>query len=318
MTAPLYLSMFRHLRDTAPQGRPVEVGAVAQALGSFRVAATREERARSVPLWSPVEYLEGRSRASANVRRVHWLVLDYDDGTPIQVARQRWSGWVHIGHTSYSHMRGRPPSKAQPEGKPPAPALRVVLPLLEPVEAEVWPDVMRSILGDIGQEADRACIDPARMFYVPVVASEDAPRAHWVHMPAGGIDSPWICLADRVEAARRAKLERASEAAARREQARARARDVTESYRDRGQEIRRRLMEDPTARERLGEALGAVRVDRQSGAMMRGVSCPACARPSVWWVIDPSALRKARCNHRKSCGFEAHLWELAAVLEVGR
>ena len=105
MTAPLYLSMFRHLRDTAPQGRPVEVGAVARALGSFRVAATREERARSVPLWSPVEYLEGMSRASANVRRVHWLVLDYDDGTPIQVARERWSGWVHIGHTSYSQDR---------------------------------------------------------------------------------------------------------------------------------------------------------------------------------------------------------------------
>jgi len=312
MTA-LHVSAFAHLRAVQPTPGAVGVAAMAARLGQFATCPDREERARFVPLWSPVAYHAGTTRASRNVRAVYWLVLDYDDGTSVEAARATWARWVHIGHTTFSHMTGRPPTKAHPQGRPPAPALRVVLPLRSPVAAEVWPDVMRSILSDVGRDADPKCIDPARMFYAPV-ARPGGLVEHWTHTPAGGVDGPWICLAERVEAARAARVARVELAEKRRRQAQARARDTTRSISEQAAEVRRRLLESPEARERVGDALGGVRVDRQSGAIIRGVVCPACGRPSVWWVIDPASLRRARCNHANSCGWTAHLWELSAAL----
>ena len=312
----LHLTMFRRLSATEPMGRDVTVQAIATRLGQAAVCPSRQERERTVPLWSPVRYREGTTRASRNVKEVHWLVLDYDDGTSAAVARERWSGWVHIGHTSYSHMQGRPPTKTHPEGRPPAPALRVVLPLREPVPADVWSEVMRGILGGLGQDADSKCIDPARMFYVPVVASEGAPFEHWVHMPAGGLDGPWLCLADEAHAARQAIADREREREERREDARRRSRerDQVASRTDRDREVRRRLLEDPAARLALGEAMGGSVVERTGGRMVIGVLCPHCSRPDVYWFGDVGGggLRRARCNHRNSCGWEGHLWQLAA------
>jgi len=313
LVRPLYVSTFRHLRAVQPTGRAVEVGAMARRLGQAQVCGSREERGRSVPLWSPVRYREGARRGSDGVAEVHWLVLDYDDGTPAEVARERWSGWVHIGHTSYSHMQGRPATKTHPEGRPPAPALRVVLPLLEPVPAEVWSEVMRGILSGLGQEADSKCIDPARMFYVPVVASPSAAFKHWVHTPAGGLDGPWLCLADEVAQARVVVEERERERVARLEAVAARARDIVDSREEQEREVRRRLLEDPRAREDFGHMVGGRVVLVDGDALIRHAPCPACGRRSVWWPIEPRRQYRGECNHRNSCGYRGHLWELAAL-----
>jgi len=246
--APLHVAWFRSLFSTDPHTRRVTVDTLAARLADPRHVVTREERERVVPLWSPVEYRPGTTRGSDNVARVHWLVLDYDDGTPIDTVRERWGGWVHIGHTSYSHMQRRKPTKQHPDGRDPAPALRVVLPLLEPVDADVWPEVMRRVLRGHGREADSKCIDPARMFYAPCLAAEGAPWAQWVHMPAGDTSGPWLCLAEHVEEAR---AQMARDEAARKErlaEVAARARDRVATDRDAEREVRRRLLEDPRAR----------------------------------------------------------------------
>jgi len=312
----LHISTFAHLRSVRPVGRAVSIERFAQRLGQVRVSPTREERAASVPLWSPVRYTPETTRASANVADVHWLVLDYDDGTSIDAARDRWRHWVHIGHTSYSHMQGRPPTQAHPEGRPPMPALRVVLPLLEPVPADVWSEVMRGVLAGLGHEADSKCIDPARMFYVPVIASQTAPFEHWVHMPAGGLDGPWLCLDDEVRHARRTVAEQRAAREQRLAEVAARARDVVTTRDEQEREVRRRLLEDPRAREDFGHMVGGHVVMVDGDALIRHVECPACGRRAVWWPVAPRKQFRAECNHRNTCGWRGHLWELAALLGV--
>lgn len=312
--APLHVAWFRNLFATTPHSRRVTVETLAKRLSEPRHVVSREERERAVPLWSPVEYRPGAERGSANVARVHWLVLDYDDGTPIETVRERWGGWVHIGHTSYSHMQGRPPTKQHPDGRAPAPALRVVLPLLDTVDADVWPLVMRRVLEGAGQEADRKCIDPARMFYAPCLAHEGAAWEHWVHMPAGDLSGPWLCLGQHVEAAREQMRRDEEERRRRLEEVAKRARDVVSDDRDAAREVRRRLLEDPRAREDCGHMFGGhVAQAKGAGRIVRGVECPACGQNDVWWAVEPKALRRARCNHRNTCGWEGHLWELAAA-----
>lgn len=304
-----HITTFPHLRATRPTTRYVTMRAVVRMLSDWSRVVSPSEREWTVPLWSPVSYREGATRSSAGVDLVHWLVLDYDDGTPADVLRERWKGWVHIGHTSYSHMQSK-------DDRPPMPALRIALPLLKPVSGRLWSQVMRAVMQDQGREADRKCIDPARMFYVPCLATADAPRRSWVHMPAGDLDGPRLCLADRVadaveeqERAERAREERLRRIAAR-------ARDVVQTREDQEHEVRRRLLEDPDARERFGTLLGGNVVTASgdaSGTLIRHVVCPSCGDRAVWWPVEPRTMFRAACNHRNTCGWRGHLWELAAL-----
>ena len=120
MTA-LRISMFRNLYDTVPVAREVSLADVVAMCSDWSRVVSPESRPGRVPLWSPVEYKPGATRGSDGVALVHMLALDYDDGTPVEEVRRRWSGWVHIGHTSYSHQQWK-------DDRPPMPAVRVILP----------------------------------------------------------------------------------------------------------------------------------------------------------------------------------------------
>jgi len=43
------------------------------------------------------------------------------------------------------------------------------------------------------------------------------------------------------------------------------------------------------------------------GSSARGVRCPRCGRPSVWWAIRPERWYGAACSHRSSCGWAGPL-----------
>lgn len=68
-------------------------------------------------------------------------------------------------------------------------------------------------------------------------------------------------------------------------------------------EARRRLKEDPGTRERLGLALGGRVAGQGDNATIKGVRCPQCGRPSVWWPLMPQHGGFAKCNHANSCGW---------------
>jgi hypothetical protein len=69
-------------------------------------------------------------------------------------------------------------------------------------------------------------------------------------------------------------------------------------------EVARRLRTDPGTRARLGEARSGKLSSEGSNASIKGVVCPSCGRPSVWWPIYPRCTAgNARCAHLNSCGW---------------
>lgn len=65
-------------------------------------------------------------------------------------------------------------------------------------------------------------------------------------------------------------------------------------------EALRRLKSDPGTRQRAAESLGG----HVAGVSAKGVPCPQCGRPSVWWPLVPDApSQTARCSHLNSCGW---------------
>lgn len=76
-------------------------------------------------------------------------------------------------------------------------------------------------------------------------------------------------------------------------------------------EAARRLRVDPGTRERAALALGGM----VAGASAKGIRCPSCGRPSVWWPIVPDAeSQTARCHHLNSCGWWGRISDLLGGL----
>jgi hypothetical protein len=102
--------------------------------------------------WSPTAYVAGyTSRGNAGVEAVSCLVFDLDrvPPDPKRLERVYW-----IGHTTWSHTLQ-------------APRWRVVIPLAQPVPASAWSDVWRRARAALCPEADPACKDPSRAYWLP-------------------------------------------------------------------------------------------------------------------------------------------------------
>jgi hypothetical protein len=152
-----------------------------------------EEKARA-PVWMAgrlVPDAEGRlRRCKAGVESLSMLVLDCDDGAPLDTLRllgdcEGPTGYsvLRIGHTSYSHSAQR--TKA-----------RIVFPLSAPVAGERWEVVWAAAArwaATFGVVTDKATKDPSRIWFT---AACPADRAHlfesWV--AGGGQVAPGCAL----------------------------------------------------------------------------------------------------------------------------
>ena len=290
----LAVTFYERVNRPQPFGELLTWACLRACLSRVRpVAGDKAAREEGLPLWSPARLADGTTRANRNVLDVSCLVLDYDDGTDMQSALDRWHGYERMAHTSWSH-------------RPEAPRCRLVMPLLAPVAGAVWGPVIAWVMGMDGQEADAACKDAARQFYLPAVGA-GGPHAA-VYRPGR-----WLDLAPVVEVTQRQRAQEEAEAKRRREEAQARIRRQVTDERQRDHEARKALDCDPAARERLGDALGGTRTRRAEGEVVRRVRCPACGRPSVWWWTDPRRWHGAACEHRNSCGWSGRLYDLALL-----
>lgn len=281
-------AMFRSARDREPVHVDYPWSAWVRALSRFRDVAGEDKT--ECPAWSPVRYREGMTRCTSAVEEIHALVLDYDDGMTVADALERWQGYERLAHTSWSTSEGKP-------------KCRVVLPLAEPVAPAGWSDAYEWIRVVDGERADPKCKNPDRIYFLPAVGlgGPHSARAR----PGRLLDMRPI-----VERAHEARTRR--EAAERAERERTRQRS-TYSPDAAEKEIRRRLATDPALRAEVGERLGGVVVSRAAGAVVQGVTCPSCGRPSVWWPVAPEKVVSAMCVHRNSCGWNqsiAELWRM--------
>lgn len=105
-------------------------------------------------LWSPVTLLPGASRrCKESIESVTALVIDYDSGVSLGDATHPLScAWM--AYTTHSHRQEHP-------------KFRLILPLLHPVAAADWPGFWVEAVSDIAPQADQACKDASRIFYVP-------------------------------------------------------------------------------------------------------------------------------------------------------
>ena len=236
--------------------------------------------------WSPATF--NGTRAAKNVIEVSALVFDFDDGTTIDQARSTFIQIPHYGHTSWSHTEEDH-------------RFRVVIPLHKPIPGRVWKQVYQWAL-QLWEETkptgagspDRACSDPSRLYLVPVYRRGYA-RFSWFNKP------PWYdaaaCYVDIPEEVQREKPPPPKPKRIKRE--------VGSGQLERA--ARKRAKIDPQTRENIAHAIGAKVRDQ----MARGIRCPQCARPSVWYGIQGEQSTTAKCNHVNTCGWWGSVYDLA-------
>ena len=282
------ITTFSSIRDRVP--KPVECTwpDVARALTRFAVATAKDE----VPCWSAASYPMGSTRSAANVLALSMLVLDVDDGTPLEQVLGAFPGATAAWHTSWSH-------------EPDFPRYRVVLPLAEPVPVALWPGVFRWAQDRVSGHLDPSTKDASRLWYRPAVRSSEWP--HEAGVVSDGADPLSIDLG-ALQPARPEPVTR---------------RPVTPQWLHPGSSagairraVQERLNGDPDSRRRLGLALnGQIRGEALNGRAV-GIRCPQCTRSSVWFSLIPKAWVVGRCNHRNSCGWTGWLDELAEAHNV--
>jgi Type IV secretion-system coupling protein DNA-binding domain len=112
--------------------------------------------------WSPTEYdTSASSRSDAGVTAITCLVFDLDRLPPDAT---RLAGLHWIAHTTWSH-------------RPERPKWRLVLPLVYPVPKGKWSDVWLRARAELCPDADPACKDPSRQYFLPAHPPEVTPNS---------------------------------------------------------------------------------------------------------------------------------------------
>ncbi len=272
----LHISAFKNAWDNQPTARSCSVAGLVRALTTFPVIEVANKLA--LPAWSPARFAVGAPRKSAAVAEVSCIVLDYDAGAP-DAALGDWSGVLVAVHSTWSHT-------------PAAPRFRVIVPLARAVPLARWAEAW-ALASARSPGADPACKDPARLYFRPALPRADAP--HFARIQHGELFDVLGLLPEEPPPV----VTRSASSA-----------NILVPLRLRERAITVRLAHDPDSREQIATDLGATITGDARDRRATDIACPACARPSVWFYLSPSRLRRARCNHRKSCGWIGALDEL--------
>jgi putative DNA primase/helicase len=152
----------RFIGRTRPE--PQQQHLTLEELAALLTTHQRTPDKDSAPLWSPTLYREGSTRGNDGVLAIGALVFDLDRCPP---DRERLGGLSWLAHTTWSHT-------------PDNPKWRVVVPLARPVEQQAWRETWRRGRAALCPDADPACKDPSRAYYLPS-APPDAPTDSVIH-----------------------------------------------------------------------------------------------------------------------------------------
>jgi len=267
------ISRFRNVYDNRPRQQELDYGQLCGLLTRWQ--PPRENKTRT-PCWSPARYPRGARRRKRDVQSVSLLVFDCDDGTPVEAAQAAFSGWSHIGHTSWSHTVE-------------APKWRLILPLAEPIPGPHWPSAfaaalrMWSTFMPAGSRPDRRCRDSSRLFFLPVWRADQDDRVAWAASgEALRLDFDPAEAAADPEPPQTWQLKPA---------------------------LRYRLRTDFNTRAALGYLMGGT---IRSG-LVTDIDCPGCTQPTARWAMDPARGIAAYCGEL-ACGWSGPLDTLAAQL----
>lgn len=283
---PLWsVSLYRGAMDAEPALSRMGWVSLVRLFTDFRPFPEDRDK-RKLPAWSPATLRPGTRRGNDNVDEVSCIVLDYDDGTPVDDAVAPWTEWAFIVHTSWSHTAELA-------------KFRLVVPLARPVPAKAWRWVWSWAASRAAGKIDGACKDASRLYFLPARRGE-GPTMSRVQEGAF-CDPEWWAQSPESWAA----AGRSTEALAAR--IRLVERPSTVSWGKGVHEARHRLKVDPEARRRAADLLGAATTSERAW----GIPCPRCGRNSVWFLLEPDRMASAACNHRNSCGWFGWIDELS-------
>lgn len=206
------------------------------------------------------------------------VALDVDDGLTTWEAHDRFLDLFHVIYTSWRHTRERH-------------RYRLVIPLARDVNGVEYRLLWQVLARRLGGHVDGQTKDLARALFLPA-RQPDGRRAGakaWDEVP---LLDPDAILADTLKLVAAPPRRPSPPVTVPPDLARAFA--------------ARRLATEPHVRLRAAEHLQAT--IRETRA--ERIACPKCGRPSVWFWIDPSVMKTARCNHRNSCGWWGRLEDL--------
>ena len=282
--------------DNIKSRRGTQIALKKADLGGYLLRVQAAQAKDQITLWSPATF-DG-TRSKANARDVCCLVFDLDSGVPFTAwrcfaAKGLWT----LAYTTWSHSATHH-------------KWRLVLPLSRAVPAADWPKAYRAALEGwtrctgLSDGPDKACRDASRIYYAPASPTPD-------HTDIGMFDGPAvkdpICPGNLLRAIEH------------------KGRPLRLTYdhikdapppppvrlppfKNADRQARAEARTDASLRLTVAQNRGAV-ID--SGTA-RKMICPACSRPDLWFVIDPATGGDhwARCNHQKSCGYYADVYEL--------
>lgn len=113
-------------------------------------------------LYSPVTYLDHKTRGNRNVSHIWALVADLD-GEAFE--NSDIGSYIHCAYTTWSHRQDNP-------------HWHVVIPFEQAVPVQNWDEVWHETHHRLGLKGDPATKDPARIFYLPQHESGQEFKVH--------------------------------------------------------------------------------------------------------------------------------------------
>ncbi len=155
----MIVTFWRNLLD--PAGEEAEIG-----WGPLFERLSRHDEFhgdREHPGWSPARF-EPCQRAKENVREVHALTLDFDNGTTLPELQARFGEYFGLVQSTRKYT-------------PQAPRWRVVLPFTRSVSGFEFAELWRRITAWVG-DVDPQTKDASRFWFLPGTATNSATVAH--------------------------------------------------------------------------------------------------------------------------------------------
>lgn len=174
-----------------------------------------------------------------------------------------FGAYRYIAHTSWSHT-------------PELPKWRLILPLKKRIPAQEWRYAWQTgsqLWKDlVGTDVDPTCKNANRFYFVLGAPKERRLMAQSAINEEGELLSLEYKIPPKKEI-------------------------ITYNYEERSRQDRYTLSR--ADRISLAQSLGGeITPDRAVK-----IPCPKCGRSSLWFWLDPTTMKTARCNHQNSCGF---------------
>jgi hypothetical protein len=168
----MQLSFFKSVSDSTPKMENYTWHDFCLALKKPKIVDNKKQAA----CFSPAQYPKNASRRADLVIQLHMAVLDIDLITveELNLLCQKLEPYAHAGYTTLSHP-------AKTADNPNIWALRIILPLDQPVKASDWPEFWHRLHFFCNEAADTQCKDPSRLYILPCHYPHDEPPLIDVH-----------------------------------------------------------------------------------------------------------------------------------------